>query len=144
MTQLPRPCTLRATLALAAMLAPLAVSDITLAQSVKRAVTHDDYDQWTSLSGTTYSHDGKWMAYSIKPRVGDSVLYVQEVDGTKKYEVPLGTSVSFSNDSKLAFYKIGKSSEEERRKKLEKLLGAAKPYALGVLGGLALAALARR
>jgi hypothetical protein len=30
------------------------------------------------------------------------------------------------------------------RKKLEKLLGAVKPYALGVLGGLALAALARR
>ena len=30
------------------------------------------------------------------------------------------------------------------RKKLEKLLGALKPYALGVLGGLALAALARR
>ena len=30
------------------------------------------------------------------------------------------------------------------RKKLEKLLGALKPYALGVLGGLALAAFARR
>ena len=30
------------------------------------------------------------------------------------------------------------------RKKLEKLLGAVKPYAIGVLGGLALAALARR
>ena len=30
------------------------------------------------------------------------------------------------------------------RKKLEKLLGAVKPYALGVLGGRALAALARR
>ena len=30
------------------------------------------------------------------------------------------------------------------RKKLEKLLGAVKPYALGVLGGLALAAFARR
>ena len=30
------------------------------------------------------------------------------------------------------------------RKKLEKLLDAVKPYALGVLGGLALAALARR
>ena len=34
--------------------------------------------------------------------------------------------------------------ENNGRKKLEKLLGAAKPYALGVLGGLALAALARR
>ena len=30
------------------------------------------------------------------------------------------------------------------RKKLEKLLEAVKPYAIGVLGGLALAALARR
>jgi hypothetical protein len=34
--------------------------------------------------------------------------------------------------------------ENSGRKKLEKLLGAVKPYALGVLGGLALAALARR
>ena len=34
--------------------------------------------------------------------------------------------------------------ENNGRKKLEKLLGAVKPYALGVLGGLALAALARR
>ena len=30
------------------------------------------------------------------------------------------------------------------RKKLEKLLGALKPYVIGVLGGLALAAVARR
>ena len=34
--------------------------------------------------------------------------------------------------------------ENNGRKKLEKLLGAAKPYAIGVLGGLALAAVARR
>jgi hypothetical protein len=34
--------------------------------------------------------------------------------------------------------------ENNGRKKLEKLLDTVKPYALGVLGGLALAALARR
>ena len=34
--------------------------------------------------------------------------------------------------------------ENNGRKKLEKLLGAVKPYVIGVLGGLALAALARR
>ena len=34
--------------------------------------------------------------------------------------------------------------ENRKSKKLEKLLGAVKPYALGVLGGLALAAFARR
>ena len=34
--------------------------------------------------------------------------------------------------------------ENNGRKKLEKLLGAVKPYAIGILGGLALAAVARR
>ena len=34
--------------------------------------------------------------------------------------------------------------ENNGRKKLAKRLGAAKPYVIGVLGGLALAALARR
>ena len=34
--------------------------------------------------------------------------------------------------------------ENNGRKKLEKLLGALKPYVIGVLGGLALAAVARR
>ncbi|MFN3243832.1 MAG: prolyl oligopeptidase family serine peptidase [Planctomycetota bacterium] len=121
MTQFLRRGTFRSTLALAALLAPLATTDTILAQATKRAVTHDDYDQWTSLRSTSYSNDGQWMAYSINPRVGDGTLYVQQVDGDKKYEFPLGTSVSLSNDSKLAFFKIGKSYEEERRKKLEKL-----------------------
>ena len=121
MTQNLRRGALRTSLALAALLAPLATTDSILAQSAKRAVTHDDYDAWTSLSGTTYSHDGKWMAYSIRPRVGDATLYIQQVDGDKKYEVPLGSGLQFSNDNKLAFYKIGKSSVEERQKKLEKL-----------------------
>ncbi|MCK5941813.1 MAG: S9 family peptidase [Planctomycetes bacterium] len=121
MTQFLRRGALRSTLALAALLAPLATTDSILAQAQKRAVTHDDYDNWTSLRSTTFSNDGRWMAYSINPRVGDGTLYVQQVDGDKQYSFPRGTSVSFSNDSKLAFFKIGKSYEEERRKKLEKL-----------------------
>lgn len=121
MTQFLHRGALRSTLALAALLAPLATTDSILAQATKRAVTHDDYDKWTSLRSTTYSNDGQWMAYSINPRVGDGTLYVQQVDGGKKYEFPRGTSVSFSNDNKLAFFKIGKSYEDERRKKLEKL-----------------------
>ena len=100
---------------------PLCLSGSALAQASKRAVTHDDYDKWTSLRGTTYSRDGNWIAYSIKPRVGDGVLYIQEVDGDKVYTFDRGTSVSFSTDNKLAFFKVGKSYAEERRKKLEKL-----------------------
>lgn len=108
--------------ALTALVAPLALTDSVMAQgSSKRAVTHDDYDNWTSLSGTTYSRDGQWMAYSIRPRVGDATLYIQEVDGDRVFKFARGTSVSFSNDNKLAFYKIGKSYEDERTKKLKKL-----------------------
>lgn len=114
--------TLSSLVALTALLSPLCLTDSVLAQSSqKRAVTHDDYDRWTSLSGTTYSRDGKWMAYTIRPRVGDATLYIQEVDGDRVYKFERGSSVSFSNDNKLAFYKIGKSYEEERRKKIEKL-----------------------
>ncbi|MFK7741812.1 MAG: alpha/beta hydrolase family protein [Planctomycetota bacterium] len=103
-------------------LTPFALANPLAAQGAsKRPVTHDDYDNWTSLRSTTYSRDGRWMAYSISPRVGDGTLHVQEVDGDRRYEFPRGTSVSFSNDSKLAMFKIGKSYADERRKKLEKL-----------------------
>ncbi len=121
MTPFLPPGSFRSALAMAALLAPLATTDALLAQATKRAVTHDDYDRWTSLRSTTYSDDGRWMAYSINPRVGDGTLYVQEVDGSKKYEFARGTSLQFSNDGKLAFFKVGKSYSDERRKKLEKL-----------------------
>ncbi|HIE70944.1 MAG TPA: hypothetical protein EYP98_12650, partial [Planctomycetes bacterium] len=105
-----------------ALVTPFALGGSLTAQgSAKRAVTHDDYDNWTSLRSNTYSPNGKWMAYSINPRVGDGLLYIQQVDGDKVYKVPRGSSVSFSNDNKLAFYKIGKSYDEERKKKLDKL-----------------------
>lgn len=114
--------TLPSIAALAALLAPLAITGSMTAQATeKRAVTHDDYDSWTSLSGSTYSRNGKWMAYTIRPRVGDSTLYIREVDGDRVFKFARGSSVSFSNDNKLAFYKIGKSYEEERKKKIETL-----------------------
>ena len=114
--------TLPSIAALTALVAPLAITGSITAQATeKRAVTHDDYDSWTSLSGSTYSRNGKWMAYTIRPRVGDSTLYIREVDGDRVFKFARGSSVSFSNDNKLAFYKIGKSYEDERKKKIEKL-----------------------
>ena len=114
--------TLHSLVAMTVLLAPFAITQSVLAQEpAKRAVTHDDYDRWTSLSGTDYSNDGAWMAYSIRPRVGDGTLYIKAVDGDKVYEFARGSGVTFSNDNKLAFFKIGKSYAEERKQKLEKL-----------------------
>ena len=114
--------TLRSLLTLVALAALLPTSDSLLAQApTKRSVTHDDYDRWTSIRATKYSRDGKWMAYSISPRIGDGMLYIREVDGDKVYEFARGTSVTFSNDNQFALFKIAKSYEDERKKKLEKL-----------------------
>ena len=107
---------LRSALMLATVFAPLATTNDLLAQATKRAVTHDDYDKWPSLRSTTYSRDGKWMAYIVKPRVGDGVLHVREVDGDTVYTFDRGERVTFSNDNKLAMFKVGKSYSEERRK----------------------------
>ncbi|MHC5065638.1 MAG: S9 family peptidase [Planctomycetota bacterium] len=61
------------------------------------------------------------MSYIVKPSVGDGVLHVRQVDGDKSYSFERGQNLSFSNDNKLAFFKVGKSVEEERMKKLKKL-----------------------
>ena len=121
-TLLSSRVTLRYLVTLTALLMPLSITNSVVAQeSAKRTLTHDDYDTWESMSGATYSRDGKWMAYTIGPRVGDGRLYIQEVDGDKVYEFARGTRVSFSNDNNLAFYKLSKSYDEERKKKIEKL-----------------------
>jgi len=112
---------LRSFLALIALVTPITMANLQAQGATKRAVTHDDYDQWTSLRGSKYSRDGKWMAYSIEPRVGDGTLYIQEVDGDKVYEFARGMSASFSNDNRLVFFKVKKSYQDERKQKLEKL-----------------------
>ena len=89
--------TLRSFLALTALVTPLTLgSSLTAQGQAKRAVTHDDYDKWTSLRGTKYSRDGKWLAYSINPHIGDGTMYIREVDGDKVYEFARGSSVTFS------------------------------------------------
>ncbi|MCA8973830.1 MAG: hypothetical protein KDC98_03875 [Planctomycetes bacterium] len=126
MTMPLRPCgALRFALATATLFVPLIATAGLSAQAAtgtqKRALTHDDYDSWPSLRSTTYSHDGNWMAYAINPRVGDGVLYIRQVDGDKVYTFDRGQSVTFSNDNKLAFFKVDKSYADERQQKLTKL-----------------------
>ena len=113
------------TFAVTAALVPLAITTPLLAQadasSSKRAVTHDDYDSWPALRGTTYSKDGKWMSFAINPRVGDGTMHIRSVDGDQEFSFDRGQRVQFTNDSKHAMFKVGKSYAEERRRKLEKL-----------------------
>jgi dipeptidyl aminopeptidase/acylaminoacyl peptidase len=48
-------------------------------QTVKRPLTHKDYDSWRSISGQQLSRDGRWLAYSYMPQEGDGELIVRDL-----------------------------------------------------------------
>jgi dienelactone hydrolase len=56
----------------------------------RRALTPEDWDRWRSITGTTVSADGNWVAYSLVPQVGDGELVVRASRGTQEWRVPRG------------------------------------------------------
>ncbi|HEX8848686.1 MAG TPA: prolyl oligopeptidase family serine peptidase [Gemmatimonadaceae bacterium] len=57
---------------------------------VRRPLTQADWDIWKSIVGTTVSPDGKWVAYSIAPQVGDGELVIRSTTSSTEYRVPRG------------------------------------------------------
>ncbi len=92
----------------------------------RRPLTHDDYDQWKSLRGTTYTQDGAWVAFQIEPQWGDGVLEVKQTTGTKVYRHDFASAPRFSADGRFLLFTQGKSKVEERDKKIDELRKKAK------------------
>src|SRR5690348_11403602 len=59
-------------------------------QPGKRVLTQADWDIWKSIVGTTVSPDGKWVAYSVAPQVGDGELVIRSTSSATEYHVPRG------------------------------------------------------
>ena len=70
------------------VLATLILATPALAQ--KKALTQADWDRWRSIQGATLSNDGKWVAYTLAPQVGDGEFVVRSTTGTTEYRVPVG------------------------------------------------------
>ena len=102
------------------LLACVALHAAAIAQS-PRPLTHDDYDRWQSLRGTTYSQDGTWVAYQIEPAFGDGVLEIRQSVGDTVYRQPLASGARFTADGRYVVFTIGKSKVEERDKKIADL-----------------------
>jgi dienelactone hydrolase len=56
----------------------------------KRVLTQADWDLWRSISGASLSSDGKWVAYTLIPQVGDGELIVRSTQDNTEYRVPRG------------------------------------------------------
>src|SRR4051794_21165169 len=55
-----------------------------------KTLTPNTYDSWRSIEGTTISPDGKWVAYTLTPAVGDGEVIVRATEGTKEFHIPRG------------------------------------------------------
>lgn len=51
----------------------------------KKPITQDTYDEWRTISGATLSNDGKWVAYTVSPVVGEGWLMVRATSGNTEY-----------------------------------------------------------
>jgi len=60
------------------------------ASAQKKALTQADWDRWRSIQGATLSNDGRWVAYTLSPQVGDGEFVVHSTTGTTEYRVPVG------------------------------------------------------
>ena len=51
----------------------------------KKPITQDTYDEWRTISGASLSNDGKWVAYTVSPVVGEGNLVVRATTGSTEY-----------------------------------------------------------
>ena len=74
----------------AASLVLLAPAFADAQQRAGRPITQDVYDDWRAIQGAALSRDGRWVAYSLVPQVGDGELVVRATRGTKEYRATRG------------------------------------------------------
>ena len=72
-------------LALVAATAPFAMGQTVTSAAQRRALTPQDFDQWRSIEGERLSDDGRWVAYSLMPQVGEGEVVVRATSGSAEF-----------------------------------------------------------
>ena len=72
-----------------ALLASMALAQQATAPA-KRALTHQDYDSWRSISASQVSRDGKFAAYAYVPQDGDGEIVVRNIASGVDWRAPRG------------------------------------------------------
>jgi len=87
----------------------------------KTPLTHKLYEDWEYLNSYNISHNGEWVFYEINPYKGDGVLYIENMNTTKKAQFNRGYKVSFSGLSDFCVFKVKPQADSLRKKKLDKI-----------------------
>ena len=78
----------------------------------KRPLTHDVYDSWRSIQGTTLARDGGWLAYALVPQDDDGELVVRDLKTGAERRHPRGKEPKFTADGRFVVFTIAPLKEE--------------------------------
>jgi len=84
------PRTFRSVLAAVFLAGLLAGLPAGLVAQAKRPITQDTYDTWNSVQGATLSPDGRYLAYTQTPVLGDGEARIRATQGAAEYRIPRG------------------------------------------------------
>ena len=73
-----------------AVLFSLALSSSVTAQSAKKPIRQDVYDLWKTLSSSSLSPDGQWLAYTQSPVIGNGEVIVRGTKAGAEWRFPRG------------------------------------------------------
>ena len=91
-----------------------------IARDEKMSLSHDDYENWKTLTRQQLSADGKWASWEVNPQQGDGMLYLRDLETGRKDSVARGSRPSFSPGSRYLAFSIKPPSDLVRQAKMDK------------------------
>lgn len=91
-----------------------------LAVAQKKPLNHEVYDGWQSVSNSSFSKNGKWIAYAITPQEGDNQFLLYSLEEDRKIAFERLKNPIFSNDSEFFIAQISPLFQETRTAKINK------------------------
>lgn len=104
-----------------------ALSGMTGASAQKKAMDHDVYDSWESVTDILKSDDGNILVWSVNPQEGDGTLYVRNMTPLKKgkancreISIPRGFQASLDPKGNWLYLRIKPQFAKTRQEKIDK------------------------
>ncbi len=113
MRRVDRRPTLPVLLLLLALLAPALTA--TVQAQEKKPLSIEEYARWRSIASSGLSDDGRWISFAYSPHRADDTLQVRSLTDDRRYEVPLATRPTFSDDGNWVAYLIDTPFEEAQK-----------------------------
>lgn len=93
----------------------------------KKALDHNVYDSWKSISNVTVTHDGKYAATVVKEQEGDDYLLIRNLGNQKEFVLPRGYIYSITPDQKYVVAQIKAPFAATRQAKIKKVAAEKMP-----------------